>query len=303
MTTTLLGMVSAFLSTRRLRNLSPNTITFYSQHLKKFLEFMESNYTDVSLEQINHTILREYVSGLKENHSAGGVNHHIKVLKILFKFMIEEAVITENPSKKITMIKTDQVVIATFSNNQVTAMLEITKHQMDFPGIRNYALITLLYDTGCRISELLNLKINDIQLEEKILTVRGKGGKRRVVPFEDRSLISLVKYLNKRNKLFGREGVLFLTKFGDPLTLRMTDKIIERIGNKAKVENVRLSAHTFRHTFAKNWLMNGGDIFSLQKILGHKTLDMVKNYVNITFRDIQSQHSKFSPGDFSNEFL
>lgn len=303
MTTTLLGMVSAFLSTRRLRNLSPNTITFYSQHLNKFLEFMESNYTDVSLEQINHTILREYVSGLKENHSAGGVNHHIKVLKILFKFMIEEAVITENPSKKITMIKTDQVVIATFSNNQVTAMLEITKHQMDFPGIRNYALITLLYDTGCRISELLNLKINDIQLEEKILTVRGKGGKRRVVPFEDRSLISLVKYLNKRNKLFGREGVLFLTKFGDPLTLRMTDKIIERIGNKAKVENVRLSAHTFRHTFAKNWLMNGGDIFSLQKILGHKTLDMVKNYVNITFRDIQSQHSKFSPGDFSNEFL
>jgi len=296
-------MVSAFLSTRRLRNLSPNTITFYSQHLNKFLEFMESNYTDVSLEQINHTILREYVSGLKENHSAGGVNHHIKVLKILFKFMIEEAVITENPSKKITMIKTDQVVIATFSNNQVTAMLEITKHQMDFPGIRNYALITLLYDTGCRISELLNLKINDIQLEEKILTVRGKGGKRRVVPFGDRSLISLVKYLNKRNKLFGREGVLFLTKFGDPLTLRMTDKIIERIGNKAKVENVRLSAHTFRHTFAKNWLMNGGDIFSLQKILGHKTLDMVKNYVNITFRDIQSQHSKFSPGDFSNEFL
>ncbi len=63
------------------------------------------------------------------------------------------------------------------------------------------------------------------------------------------------------------------------------------------MENVRLSAHTFRHTFAKNWLMNGGDIFSLQKILGHRTLDMVRNYVNITFKDIQSQHSKFSPGD------
>lgn len=295
--TTLKGMISAFLSTRRLRNLSPNTITFYSQHLSKFLKFMESDFPDVSLEQIDYTILRDYVSGLKESHSPGGLNHHIKVLKILFKFMIEEGVITENPSRKIPRIKTDQVVIATFSNNQVTAMLEITKHQTDFPGTRNYALITLLFDTGCRISELLNLKINDIQIEEKILTVRGKGGKRRVVPFGDRSLVNLVKYLYKRNKLFGKEGVLFLTKFGDPLTLRMTDKIIERIGNKAKVENVRLSAHTFRHTFAKNWLMNGGDIFSLQKILGHKTLDMVRNYVNITFRDIQSQHSKFSPGD------
>ncbi len=290
-------MVSAFLSTRRLRNLSPNTIIFYSQHLNKFLEFMESHHPDASLEQIDSTILREYVSGLKENHSAGGVNHHIKVLKILFKFMVEEGVINENPSKKVSRIKTDQTAIATFSNSQIMAMLEVTKHQMDFPGIRNYALIALLYDTGCRISELLDLKTDSIQLDEKILTVIGKGKKGRVVPFGDRSLVSLVKYLNKRNKLFGNGGLLFLTKFGDPLTRRMTNKIIERIGEKAKVKNVRLSAHTFRHTFAKSWLMNGGDIFSLQKILGHRTLDMVRNYVNITFKDIQSQHSKFSPGD------
>ena len=200
MTNTLKGMVSAFLSTRRLRNLSPNTITFYNQHLEKFLEFMESHYPDVSLEQIDHTVLREYVSGLKENHSAGGLNHYIKVLKILFKFMVEEGVISANPSKKISRIKTDQTAIATFSNSQIMAMLEVTKHQMDFPGIRNYALITLLYDTGCRISELLELKADDIQLDEKILTVRGKGGKGRVVPFGDRSLIGLVKYLNKRNK-------------------------------------------------------------------------------------------------------
>jgi integrase/recombinase XerD len=297
MTTNLKGMVSAFLSTRRLRNLSPNTIIFYSQHLNKFLAFMESHYPDVTVEQIDHVILREYVSGLKEIHSAGGINHHIKVMKILFRFMVEEGVISENPSKKISRIKTDQTAIATFSNSQIMAMLEVTKHQMDFPGIRNSALITLLYDTGCRISELLGLEIDNIQLEEKILTVKGKGGMRRVVPFGDRSLINLVKYLNKRNKLFGNEGVLFLTKFGGPLTRRMTNKIIERIGNKARIENVRLSAHTFRHTFAKNWLMNGGDIFSLQKILGHRTLAMVRNYVNITFKDIQSQHSKFSPGD------
>lgn len=288
MTTTLKGMMSAFISTRRLRNLSPNTITFYSQHLNKFLEFMESNYPDVSLEQIDHNILREYVAGLKGNHSEGGVNHYIKVMKILFKFMIEEGVLSENPSRKIPRIKTDRIVIPTFTNQQVMAMLDVTKHQMDFPGTRNYALITLLYDTGCRISELLSIKIENIKLEEKILTVRGKGGKGRVVPFGDRSLISLVKYLNKRNKLYGTNGTLFLTKFGDPLTHRMTNKIIERIGNKANVENVRLSAHTFRHAFAKNWLMNGGDIFSLQKILGHRTLDMVRNYVNITFKDIQS---------------
>jgi len=82
--------------------------------------------------------------------------------------MIEEGVITENPSKKISRVKTDQVVIAAFSNSQITAMLKVSKHRMDFPGIRNLTLITLFYDTGCRISELLELKVNDIQLDEKI---------------------------------------------------------------------------------------------------------------------------------------
>lgn len=81
----------------------------------------------------------------------------------------------------------------------------------------------------------------------------------------------------------------------------MTDKMIVRIGHKAKAKNVRLSAHTFRHTFAKNWLINGGDIFSLQKILGHKTLDMVGDYLNITFKDIQSQQvNSVLETDFSN---
>ena len=128
-----------------------DAIRFTREREPKLLEFMESHYPDVFLEQIDHTVLRGYVSRLKENHSAGGINHHIKVLKILFKFMIEEGEISENPSKKISRIKTDQTAIATFSNSQIMAMLEVTKHQMDFPGIRNYALITLLYDTGCRI--------------------------------------------------------------------------------------------------------------------------------------------------------
>ncbi len=85
---------------------------------------MESNYPDVSLEQIDHSILREYVSGIKESHTPGGVNHHIKVLKILFKFMVEEGVISDNPSKKVSRIRTDQTAIATFSNSQIMAMLE-----------------------------------------------------------------------------------------------------------------------------------------------------------------------------------
>ncbi len=295
--TNLKGIVSAFIATRRLRNLSPNTIEFYSKIFNKFLAFMQSHYPDIPVDQIDHFMLREYILELKNHHSPGGVNHHIKALKILFKFMVGEELVSENPTKKISKLRYEQTVIPTFSNEQIKKMLEVTKTQMDFAGVRNGALITLLYDTGCRISELLNLKICDVQMDEKVLVVKGKGAKGRVVPFGHRSLVALVKYLSKRSKLFGKEGILFRTKQGKPLTLRMTNKTIERIGEKANIQNVRLSAHTFRHSFAKSWLMNGGDPFSLQRVLGHTTLDMVKNYVNMTYRDIQSQHSKFSPGD------
>jgi|Deesub1362B_J571_1020462.scaffolds.fasta_scaffold02183_3 site-specific recombinase XerD len=152
--TTLKGMISAFISTRKLKNLSQRTIDFYTQILKKFLSFIESNYPDISLDRINHNILREYISSLRENHSPSGINHHIKVLKILFKFMVEEGVITENPSKKISKLKIGQTVIPTFTNDQIRAMLEVTKNQTDFPGLRNYTMITLLYDTGCKTRDL-----------------------------------------------------------------------------------------------------------------------------------------------------
>jgi site-specific recombinase XerD len=98
--------------------------------------------------------LRQYISKLKESNPSGGVNHQIKVPKILFKFIVEEGVICENLSKKISRIRTDQTANVAFSFSQAKAMLEVTKHRMDFPGIRNYALITLLYDTGFRILEL-----------------------------------------------------------------------------------------------------------------------------------------------------
>ena len=295
--TTLKGIISAFISTRRLKNLSPHTIDFYRKILGKFLSFMEVHHGEIPLEGIDHHLLREYLASIKEQYSPGSLNQHIKVLKILFKFMVEEGVISENPSRRVSKLRMAPPVIPTFTDDQVRAMLRVTKAQRGFLGLRNVTLITLLFDTGCRISELLLLPVTDILLEERILKVTGKGGRVRAVPFGQRSLITLVKYLNQRNRLFGEEGLLFLTRSGKPFTLRMSNKTIARIGKKAEVKDVRLSAHTFRHTFAKNWLLNGGDIFSLQKILGHSTLEMVRNYVNMTFRDIQTQHSKFSPGD------
>jgi len=124
--TNLKGIVSAFIATRKLRNLSPNTIEFYSKIFNKFLAFMQSNYPNVPIDQINHFMLREYILELKNHYSPGGVNHHIKALKILFKFMVGEEFISENPTKKISKLRHEQTVIPTFSNEQIKKMLEVT---------------------------------------------------------------------------------------------------------------------------------------------------------------------------------
>jgi integrase/recombinase XerD len=146
-----------------------------------------------------------------------------------------------------------------------------------------------------RVSELTNLKIEDIDWTENMFLIMGKGRKERIVPFSSRLKRVLWKYLNKRSYI--ENDYLFLDIYGEKMTRHAVQQMTSKYGKKAKITKVRVSPHTFRHTFSKMWILNGGDIFSLQKILGHTTMDMVRNYVNLASSDVQIQHKKFSPLD------
>ena len=160
-------------------------------------------------------------------------------------------------------------------------------------------MILVLLDTGLRASELVGLAVSDVNLDDGLLKVYGKGNKERVVPIGARVQRALWKYLQRHRPQPANPlcPILFLTASGRPITVDRLRTIIKKYASKAGIEGVRCSPHTFRHTFAVSYLRNGGDIFSLQRILGHSSLDIVRIYVNLAVADVKACHRRFSPAD------
>lgn len=158
----------------------------------------------------------------------------------------------------------------------------------------------LLIDTGMRSGELINLKIDDISLNEGLLKVIGKGRKERIVPMGSNAQRVLQRYMFRYRPKPRNSGItnIFLSETGGPFSENGLKLVFSRLAKKSGI--TRLHAHLCRHTFATRFLINGGDVFSLQQILGHSSLDMVRNYVNLASSHIVIQHQKFSPLDRLN---
>jgi integrase/recombinase XerD len=150
-------------------------------------------------------------------------------------------------------------------------------------------------DTGLRISEAISLKLEDIDWNRNSVKVMGKGSKERIVPFGRAVRKALMAYLDRRGNL--DTDMLFVTEYGETVRRQKALEAIKALGKKAGITGVRVSPHTLRHTFAKTFLVNGGDPFTLQQILGHTTLDMTRKYIALANSDLQTAHSKYSPAD------
>lgn len=165
-------------------------------------------------------------------------------------------------------------------------------------GARDVCMVTLMLDTGLRSNEVVTLTTKDVHLEDGYLKVMGKGQKERIVPFGSSAQKSLMKYIyHFRPEPLNRDRV-FLNLDGSPMTETGLKLIFRRLAKNSGVE--RLHPHLLRHTFAVNYLMNGGDVFTLQQILGHTTLEMVRRYVNLANAHVMTQHKQFSPVDRMN---
>ena len=160
------------------------------------------------------------------------------------------------------------------------------------------AMVIIFLDCGIRLSELANLKFQDAHVEEGYLKVMGKGAKERIVPIGNVAQKILQRYVFHFRPEPMREENAFLTLEGQPLSSNAIRLIVARLARKSGIR--RLHVHLFRHTFATNYLINGGDVFSLQQILGHTTLEMVKRYVTLASAQVRVQHRRFSPMDRMN---
>ncbi|MBA7686241.1 Tyrosine recombinase XerC [subsurface metagenome] len=224
------------------------------------------------------------------------VQCHVRALKAFSSWLYAENYTPENRLKNLKIPKAPVTIIEPLTPEEINNITTSINKKLP-TGSRNYALFATLLDTGLRASEIVNITLSKLNLKDGYIKVMGKGSKERIVPIGKYVGMTLWSYIDKvRPETISPDcNNLFLTQGGNPITVNTVKLVFSRLAKSSGVE--RLHAHLCRHTFAINYLLNGGDIFSLREILGHTTLEMVNHYLHFTSSQITEQHRKYSPMD------
>jgi integrase/recombinase XerC/integrase/recombinase XerD len=310
----LLDLIDYFELCNRSEGKSQRTISFYTQNLMHFYRYLKSRHMSESIGQIDIKLLRQFILHLQsrrrfQDHphtptqsellSAYTIHGYVRTLKAFFSWLVREEFIKDNLTQKLKPPIVPKKIISTLSDEEIKSIIK-TFNSTSLCEMRDQTIFMILLDTGLRTGEIINIKISDISINEGLVKVMGKGSKERIVPMGNNAQKALHKYLFRYRPepvLHGIDNV-FLAIDGNPLTENSIKLIFSRMARRSGVN--RLHAHLCRHTFATRFLVNGGDIFSLQQILGHSTLEMVRHYANLASNHIVSQHQKFSPLDHLN---
>jgi integrase/recombinase XerD len=226
------------------------------------------------------------------------INCYLRSLRIFFSWLVSEDIVEYNPFERVKIPRPPRKVIPTFSDSQIQELLNAISAGTP-EGYRDHTIVLTLLDTGMRVSELCHLKLDNVWLEEGMLKVLGKGNKERLIPMGKQVQRCLWRYISRfrPEPLAASGNVIFLTQDGKPLTKDRVEKIMARYGRKAGLKGVRCSPHTLRHTAAVKFLRNGGDVFSLQRMLGHASLEMTRRYCELADTDVKRAHMTASPVD------
>ncbi len=265
------------------KNESNYTILGYEQDLNLFLSFLKkSNISKVSL--ITYMTIRKYLEYLYERkYASSTINRHISSLKGFFKYLEKEEYIKENPTLLLTSVKKEKKLPKYIGYNELEHILLLPDIKTPL-GQRDSALLELLYSTGVRVSELVSIRLKDIELSEKRIKILGKGNKERYVLYGKICEEKMLRYVKDgREKLLKEEGCpyLFLNKNGRQLTTRGVREVLNRILLKGG-ESMHISPHMLRHTFATHMLNEGADLRTVQELLGHENLSTTQIYTHIT---------------------
>ena len=287
--------VSAFIAHLKYNDRSEYTIVYYRRELRKFMHTLEDMRLKTNLRVITADLIEgEYIRHMFEEK---GVKHAtvtatMRALKAFLNWAVGRGIIAENPMEKISIGNPKPPTIETFSREQIRDILSQPDPKL-FIGLRDFTIMALLLETGVRVRELCDIKVDDVRSQDRQILIAGKNGEDRLVPIQTQTLRALNRYIKAR----GASPVdwLFITHDDEQMNRDSVRRRIAKYGRMANIENVRCSPHTFRHTFAKMSVQNGADIFSLQRILGHKSMDMVRRYVNMFGDDVKQAHERFSP--------
>ncbi|QOS80171.1 tyrosine-type recombinase/integrase [Paenibacillus sp. JNUCC31] len=295
--------VQEFKDDREYKNLSPKTIAAYLLTLKEFQAFC-SEQEIVNVEDVTTSLIKSYLLYCQKERENNPTTRNSKLhtIKIFFNYLEEVEIIDskKNPIKRLSYVKED-IKIEAFSDYHITQMLNyyrrINSRNRTFHAYRDYTIIITLLGTGVRLGELINLKWNDIDFKSGTVTVYGKKREQSSIPLTDKLIKELSEY-----QVFCRQTFKTLSEYvftsdrkNEQLKVESVKSLFRRLKAAMNFKDVRLSCHTFRHTFAHRMLMNGCDVFTLQKMLRHSQISMTQKYLSIWGTALREQNAKYNP--------
>lgn len=287
---TIENALAEFLLDQQIRGNSPRTVEFYQSCIGLFASYAEETH----VAEITLSKLKGYYMHLHARKLASvTIQTYVRALRAFLSWCYQQEYIPVNLSEKFRLPKAQRKTIDILTDCEVHTLLSCF-HLRYAVHLRNYCMCSLMLDSGLRMHEVSTLEIHSIHLAEGYAIVNGKGNKQRLVPLGIHTRKFLMKYISRRPASTPSD-ILFLKVNGDPIV----DGTIKQLFRKLKKQTgiPRLKAHLLRHTFATRYLENGGDIYSLQQILGHTSLEMVKRYIHTTTRKTVSKFSNYSPLD------
>ena len=294
----LVKLIAHFAQCNKAEGKAAQTVFWYTQMLEEFTKFLSNNSKAVTLELLNPASVREFIVTQQDKGlSPHTVACRIRALRAFSSWLLREGYTAENVLAVIKPPKTPSRMIDVLTPAEIDKLVS-SQNPLTALGSRNIALLITLLDTGLRISEICNLRFEDAHIDQGYFKVLGKGNKERVVPVGMLAQKVLYRYTFhfRPEPAFPEDNCLFLTLAGERLTTNAARLLLKRWGKNAGVP--RLHAHLCRHTYATSFLnQRCGDVFRLQQILGHTTLEMVRHYVHFASSQDMIQGRVLSPMD------
>ena len=282
------------------KNYSKKTIDSYTRDINKFLDFMNNeNYT---LNSVDSTLIRNFLAhetldGISKRSNA----RRVIALRQFYEYLVKNNYVEFNPFIIISTPKLDKKLPEFMYLEEINNLFELNSQRKDFLMHRDQAIIELLFSSGLRVSELVNLTLQDLNLKERMMRIVGKGNKERIVPFSLKTQKTLSVYLeNTRKQLISDSGnmigtnYVFLNSRGEKLTTRGVEYILQEIENKTGV-TLSLHPHKFRHSFATHLLNQGLDLRTIQELMGHSSLSSTQVYTHVSNQKMHDEYEKAFP--------
>jgi integrase/recombinase XerC len=279
------------------KNYSKHTVLAYVRDLEMFQEFLKENHDSEQINNVNYSEIRQWIVGLVNSGiSNRTINRKISSLNSYFKFLQKTQQIENNPLKRHKALKVGKKAQLPFSKEELKQVLEKTIDVNDFESARNQLIIELFYATGIRRIELINIRLSDIDFNNKQIKVLGKRNKERYIPLIDSLIKTLKTYLSFRDSLSEKQDkdALFLTKKGlkvyEMLVYRIINKYFSMASSKAKC-----SPHVLRHSFATHLLNEGANLNAVKELLGHTSLAATQVYTHNSIAELKKVYAKSHP--------